>query len=382
MDEFLVFGRPAIDDAQIAEVVDSLRSGWIGTGPKVERFERMLERYIGAAHVRCLSSCTAALTVTLRALGLGPGDEVLVPAMTFAATANAVEQVGAAPVFVDSEPGTGLIDLVAAEALITHRTRAIIPVHLAGRPLDMDALNALRDAHDLIVLEDAAHALGADWRGRKIGTWGNVTAYSFYVTKTVTTGEGGALATEDQDLARRVERLALHGLSAGAWKRFADPTFKHYEVVEPGLKLNMTDLEAALGLHQLPHLDAWIEQRAEAFSRYDAMLEAIPVETPPPPDPRARHAYHLYSVQIEGSAGRRDRLLDHMTESGIGVGVHYRALHLHRFYREKYSLSDASFPIATEMSARTMSLPLGPRVTEVHQERVVAALARGLAVEE
>ena len=262
-DSFLVFGSPVIGEAEIAEVVDSLRSGWVGTGPKVQRFESMIAEYVGAKYCRCVSSCTAALTLAMQALGVGPGDEVLVPAMTFVASANAVEHSGATPILVDCVPGTGLIDLDAAEAAITTRTRAIMPVHIAGRPIDMERLSALRDAYGLIVIEDAAHAIGAEWDGRRIGSFGNVTAFSFYVTKNVTTIEGGALITEDVGIATEVERLALHGLSLGAWQRFSDEGFRHYEVVEPGYKYNMTDVQASLGLHQLPQLDA-LDRRARA----------------------------------------------------------------------------------------------------------------------
>ena len=375
-EDFLVFGSPMIGEAEIAEVVDSLRSGWIGTGPKVQRFEGMLSEYLGAAHCRCVSSCTAALILSLRVLGIGPGDEVLVPAMTFVASANAVEHAGATPVLVDSAPdGTGLIDLDAAEAAITPRTRAIMPVHLAGRPVDMDRLTAIRDEHDLLVIEDAAHALGAEWRGRKIGAFGNLTAFSFYVTKNVTTIEGGALVSEDSELAARVERLALHGLSLGAWQRFSDAGFRHYEVVEPGFKFNMTDVQAALGLHQLPLLGGWIDRRAELWARYDWLLAGLPLRTPQPPDPNTRHARHLYQVTLDPDAPlARDELLDALTERRIGTGVHYRGVHLHPYYRDRYRLEPEQFPVATAISEGTLSLPLSPKVSDADQDDVVTAL--------
>ena len=361
-------------------MVDSLRSGWIGTGPKVQRFERMLAAYVGVAECRCVSSCTAALTLAMRVLDVGPGDEVLVPAMTFVASANAVEHAGATPVLVDSEPGTGLIDLDQAEAAITSRTKAIMPVHLAGRPVDMDRLARLRDEHGLLIIEDAAHALGARWKGRAIGAFGNLTAFSFYVTKNVTTIEGGALVTEDPDVAARVERLALHGLSLGAWERFSDAGFKHYEVVEPGFKYNMTDVQAALGLHQLPRLDTWIERRAELWERYDRLLADLPVDTPPLADPDTTHARHLYQVMLDPHASlTRDQLLHGLTQHKIGSGVHYRGVHLHPFYREKYRLRPEQFPVATAISERTLSLPLSPKVTEADQDDVVGALAALLA---
>ncbi len=379
-DQFLVFGRPLIGDEEIAEVVDSLRSGWVGTGPKVQRFEQQLADYVGAAHCRCLSSCTAALILSLRILGIGPGDEVLVPAMTFVASANAVEHAGATPVLVDSEPGTGLIDLDGAEAAITPRTRAIMPVHLAGRPVDMDRLDGLRDRYGLAVIEDAAHALGAEWRGRRIGAFGNLAAFSFYVTKNVTTVEGGALVTEDAGLAEAVERLALHGLSAGAWQRFSEEGFRHYEVVEPGFKYNMTDVQAAIGLRQLPKLDRWIGVRAQQWERYDALLVGLPLSTPVPPALRTRHARHLYQVLVEPDAPLgRDELIDELTELGIGTGVHYRGVHLQPYYRERYGLEPEQFPVATDISERTLSLPLGPAVSEADQDDVIAALSAVLA---
>ncbi|PZS08043.1 MAG: UDP-4-amino-4,6-dideoxy-N-acetyl-beta-L-altrosamine transaminase [Solirubrobacterales bacterium] len=375
-DSFLIFGSPMIGEEEIAEVVDSLRSGWIGTGPKVQRFESMLGEYVTAQHCRCVSSCTAALILSMHVLGIGPGDEVLVPAMTFVASANAVEHAGATPVLVDSVPGTGLIDLNAAEAAITPRTRAIMPVHFAGRPVDMDRLNALRDRHRLLVIEDAAHALGAEWRGRRIGAFGNVAAFSFYVTKNITTIEGGALVTGDREIAAEVERLALHGLSLGAWQRFSDAGFRHYEVIRPGYKYNMTDVQAALGLRQLPRLDEWISRRAQLWERYDELLAGLPLSTPPPPAAGTRHARHLYQVLVDPDAQlTRDELVDALTARRIGTGVHYRGVHLHPFYRDKYRLSPSDLPVATAISERTLSLPLSPKVTDADQDDVVQALS-------
>jgi dTDP-4-amino-4,6-dideoxygalactose transaminase len=376
---FLVFGRPLIGEEEIAEVVDSMRSGWVGTGPKVQRFERDLEAYVGAPHVRCVGSCTAALILALRVLRIGPGDEVLVPAMTFVASANAVEHAGATPVLVDCEPGTGLIDLDAAERAITPRTRAVMPVHLAGRPVDLDRLAALRDGHGIDVIEDAAHAIGAEWRGRRIGAHGNLAAFSFYVTKNITTIEGGALATGDREVAETVERLALHGLSLGAWARFSDTGYRHYEVVEPGFKFNMTDVQAAVGLHQLPRLDAWIDERAVQWERYDELLAGLPLELPAPAAADTRHARHLYTVLVGAEARlARDGVLDALTARRIGAGVHYRGVHLHTYYRERYGLRDEDFPNATDISERTFSLPLGQGLTEADQHDVVEALREAL----
>jgi dTDP-4-amino-4,6-dideoxygalactose transaminase len=378
-ESFLIFGSPSIGEAEIADVVDSLRSGWIGSGPKVQRFEAMIADYVGVPHCRCVSSCTAALILALRALAIGPGDEVLVPAMTFVATANAVEHAGARPVLVDADRVTGQIDFAAAEAAVTPRTRAIIPVHLAGRPLDMDRLAALRDRHDLRVIEDAAHAIGAEWSGRRIGSFGNITAYSFYVTKNITTIEGGALVTEDSWLAEEVERLALHGLSLGAWQRFSDAGFRHYEVVKPGFKYNMTDVQAALGLHQLPRLDDWIDHRARLWQRYDELLASLPLETPAPAEPGSRHARHLYQVLLGPDAPvSRDELIDALIARNIGTGVHYRGVHLHPYYRDTYDLHREQFPVASAISDRTLSLPLGSGVTEADQDDVIQALVEVL----
>jgi dTDP-4-amino-4,6-dideoxygalactose transaminase len=378
--QIIPFGQPLVQEPEIAEVVECLRSGWIGSGPRVERFERMLEDYVGVPHVRCLSSCTAALTLGLLALGVGAGDEVIVPAMTFVATANAVVHTGAEVVLVDSEsPTRGVVDLDAVEAAIGPRTRALIVVHLAGQPLDMDRVNSLRDRHGLHVVEDAAHALGAEWAGRRIGAHGNLSAYSFYATKNITTIEGGALATDCPEIAGEVERLALHGLSSGAWQRFGEPRFAHYEVERPGFKHNMTDVQAALGIHQLGRLDAEIQRRAEQWVAYDELLSELPLELPPAPPTHARHARHLYRVLTspEGPLPR-DALADRLWCAGIGTGVHYRGVHLHPYYRDHCRFTQDGLPVADAISQRTLSLPLGPTVTEADQRDVAAALRAAL----
>jgi dTDP-4-amino-4,6-dideoxygalactose transaminase len=373
-DEFLVFGRPLIDDADIADVVMCLRSGWLGTGPRVERFERMLEAYTGAPHVRCLSSCTAALVLGMQALGIGPGDEVIVPAMTFVATANAVVHSGAEPVLVDCDARTGLIDLDAAEAAIGPRTRALLLVHLAGQPVDLDSVSALSERHGLLVVHDAAHALGAAWRGTPIGAHGHLTAFSFSVSKNITTVEGGALATGDAELAARVERLANHGLSGDAWTRFSGAGARHYEVEEPGVKERMTDVQAALGIGQLGRLDASIDARAAGWRRYDKLLAGLPLELPPAPPSHARHGRHLYRVSVE----QRDRVAKSLADARIGSGVHYRAVHLHPYYRRRCAIGPDDLPAATRMSATTLSLPLDPALTESDQRAVADALRGAL----
>lgn len=370
---FLVFGAPIIGQPEIDEVVDSLRSGWVGTGPKVARLERMLEDYTGAPHIRCVSSCTAALMLSMRALGIGAGDEVVLPSMTFVATANAVEQLGATPVLVDSVDEGGLLSLEAVEAAIGERTAAILPVHLAGQPCDLDALGAIAERHGVALIEDAAHAIGAAWGGRRIGAHGNAVAFSFYVTKNMTTIEGGAIATADAEMAETVERLALHGLSAGAWQRYSDAGFRHYEVVEPGYKFNMTDIQAAVGIHQLPRLDGWGERRRALWETYDRELAGLPLRLPRLDEPAGTvHARHLYRVQSHDVD--RDELIERLIERGIGTGVHYRAVHLHPYYRDRYELRPEDFPRATEASNTTVSLPLAGGLSDAEQARVIRAL--------
>jgi dTDP-4-amino-4,6-dideoxygalactose transaminase len=254
-----------------------------------------------------------------------------------------------------------------------------MPVHFAGRPVDMDELVAIRDRHGLLVVEDAAHAIGTEWKGVRIGGHGNLTAYSFYVTKNITTIEGGALASTDDEIAARVERLALHGLSLGAWQRFSDAGYRHYEVEEPGFKFNMTDVQAAVGLHQLPHLDEWIDARARIWERYGELLADLPLETPALPAQGTRHARHLYQVLVgHDAAVTRDELMTSLTQRKIGVGVHYRACHLHPYYRERYGLAPERFPVASDISDRTLSLPLSPDLTEDDLLDVATALADAL----
>jgi dTDP-4-amino-4,6-dideoxygalactose transaminase len=276
---------------------------------------------------------------------------------------------------VDCEPDTGLIDLDAAEAAITPRTKAIMPVHLAGRPVDMERLADLRDRHGLTIVEDAAHAIGARWRRRAVGSFGNLTAFSFYVTKNITTTEGGALATTDPAMAARVEQLALHGLSLGAWHRYSDHGFKHYEATELGFKFNMTDIQAALGIHQLPKLDEWIDCRAHQWQRYDRELADLPLLTPPPATADMRHAHHLYQLRTSADCPlSRDEILEELHVLKIGGGVHYRGVHLHPYYRDKYGLVPERFPAATAISDTTFSIPLSPKVSERDQDDVIAAL--------
>ena len=378
-ERYLVFGAPAIGEEEIAEVVATLRSGWIGTGPRVARFERDFARYTGAPHAVAVASCTAALHLAILASGIGPGDEVITTPLTFCATVNAILHAGATPVLADCDPRTLCIDPAQVEARITPRTRAILPVHFAGRLCEMDALLAIARRHGLVVIEDCAHAIearGAD--GVAAGSYGDLGAFSFYVTKNVSTAEGGMLTTRREDLADRIKVMALHGMSKDAWKRFSDEGYQHYDVVEAGFKYNMTDLQAALGIHQLARVEANLRRREEIWRRYDEAFAELAFELPPAPAPGARHARHLYTLRVETgrSLASRDRLLAALHAEGIGAGVHYRALSEHPHYRERLRLAPGALPHAEDAGRRILSLPLSPALSDADVDDVVTAVRR------
>jgi dTDP-4-amino-4,6-dideoxygalactose transaminase len=374
--DFLVFGAPAIEEEEIAEVVATLRSGWLGTGPKTHAFEALFREYIGAKYALALSSCTAGLHISLIAAGIGPGDEVITSPLTFAATANAILHAGASPVFADVEPGTLNLDPEQVARRITPRTRALIPVHLYGRPCNMDALLDLARQHDLKVIEDAAHAIETVYHGRKAGTMGLCGCFSFYVTKNVVTAEGGMVTTDRDDLADRIKVLSLHGLSRDAWKRYSDSGYKHYEVVYPGFKYNMTDIQASLGIHQLGRVEANLIIRERIWARYDAGFADLPADLPPPPEPGTRHARHLYTLllDLDRIGMTRDEFMNRLQAENIGCGVHFVALHLQKYYRETYGFQPDDYPVSTDASRRTVSLPLSAKLTDQDAEEVVGAV--------
>lgn len=373
--DFLVFGSPLIEEAEIAEVVASLRSGWIGTGPKVQRFEEMFRDFSGARFAMALNSCTAALHLSMLAIGIKPGDEVIIPAMTFAATANAVIHAGGRPVMVDCRRETMNMDPEDVERKITGKTRAIIPVHFAGRPCEMDALLDISRRHRLHVVEDCAHAIEAEYHGRKVGTFGALGCYSFYVTKNIVTGEGGMAVTHTEEYADKIKVLALHGMSKDAWKRYSDEGFKHYQVVYAGYKYNMTDMQAALGIHQLPRIDRYWQKREAIWHAYNEAFQGLPVFPPAPVPADTRHAHHLYTLLLDTDRLRisRDQFLEQMTKANIGVGVHYIALHLHPFYQREFGYKRGDFPNAEWISERTVSLPLSPKLSDDDTADVIAA---------
>ncbi|MBI2789634.1 MAG: DegT/DnrJ/EryC1/StrS aminotransferase family protein [Elusimicrobia bacterium] len=374
--DFLVFGSPLIEEAAIQEVVATLRSGWIGTGPKVKKFEDLVRDYKGSKHAIAVSSCTAALHLSLAALDLKPGDEVITTPMTFCATLNAIIHAGAKPVLVDCERGTQNIDPAKIASRITSRTRAILPVHFAGRPCDMDALGELARKHKLAMVEDCAHAIETEYRGRKAGTFGEFGTLSFYVTKNITTAEGGMVLTDNAELADKIKILALHGMSKDAWKRFSDDGYKHYEVLYAGFKYNMTDMQAALGLHQMPNIDVYWRRRQEIWKRYDEAFAGLPCFTPAAPEAGTRHGYHLYTLLIDSDkrGKTRDQVLSELNALNIGTGVHYLALHLQPFYRKLLGHKAGDFPNAEFIGERTLSLPLSAKLTDEDVSDVIDAV--------
>ncbi|MCS7251517.1 MAG: DegT/DnrJ/EryC1/StrS family aminotransferase [Anaerolineae bacterium] len=365
-DRYLVFGAPRLPEEAIEAAVRVLRSGWLGTGPQVAAFEKAFAEYIGTPFAVAVGSCTAALHLALRLVGVGPGDEVITTPITFAATANVIVHAGARPVFADVDLRTGNLDPEAAQSAITSRTKAILVVHYGGRPCEMDAFLALARRYDLFLIEDAAHALEAFYRGRKVGTLGDLAAFSFYPTKSLTTGEGGMLTTSVEAWAERARILRLHGLSRDAWRRYSEDAFPDYEVLEPGYKYNMTDIQAALGLAQLPYLERWLRCREYYWSLYNQGLQDLAGISLPPEDTHLVHARHLYTIRVNPREAPfdRDTLIHLLHKAGIGTGIHYKALHLHRFYREAFGYRPGMFPSAERISEETLSLPLSAHMEE------------------
>jgi dTDP-4-amino-4,6-dideoxygalactose transaminase len=379
-EDFLVFGAPQIEDAEIEEVVASMRAGWLGTGPKVARFEEQFRAYAGAPFAAAVSSCTAALHLSLLAAGIGPGDEVIAPALTFGATVNAIIHAGATPILADVDPATMNIDPSDLARRITDRTRAVVPVHFAGRPCEMDEIVAIAEGHDLTIVEDCAHAVETEYHGRRVGSFGAFGCFSFYATKNLTTGEGGMILTKTEDDAARVKILALHGMSKDAWKRFSDEGYRHYQIVEAGFKYNMMDLQAAIGIHQLDRLEANWARRQTLWYRYQEAFSELPVTRPTDPAPGTRHGHHLYTVLIdEAESGiSRDGFLDAMTAEGIGVGVHYLSIPEHPYYRERFGWAPEEYPHSMRIGRQTVSLPFSARITDRDAGDVVEAVRRSL----
>jgi len=329
--DFLIFGSPLIEKDEIKEVVSTMRSGWLGTGPRASRFEQLFGGYKGSKHALALNSCTAALHLSILALGLKRGDEVITTAMTFCATVNSIIHAGAKPVIVDCQRDTMNIDPREIEKMITKKTKAILPVHFAGRPCDMAQIMKIAKKHGLKVIEDCAHAIESEYHGKKAGRIGDIGCFSFYVTKNIVTGEGGMAITDNEKYADRIKVLGLHGMSKDAWKRFGDKGFKHYQVVSAGFKYNMMDLQAAIGIHQIKRVEKYWEKRQRIWNKYDKAFAGLLCSTPLKQEKGTKHAYHLYTLLLDTERLdiTRDEFLDELTKRNIGAGVHYLSINMH-----------------------------------------------------
>ena len=379
---FLPFALPEIGDEEITEVVASLRSGWVTTGPKAKQFETDFVDYLGGGvEAVAVNSATAGLHLGLEAMGIGPGDEVITTTHTFTATAEVIRYLGADPVFVDVDRDTLCIDVAAVERAITSRTKAIIPVHFAGRAADMTALLEIARKHGLRVMEDAAHSLPTTCDGKLIGTLdSDVTVFSFYANKTITTGEGGMLVTKNSQVAKRARVMRLHGINRDAFDRFtAKAPSWYYEIVAPGFKYNMTDIAASIGVHQLRKANSFQKKRAHIAALYDEELAELPIILPPHAAGQDVHSWHLYVIQLDSSVKvSRDSFIERMFAQGIGCSVHYIPLHLHPYWRDRYGLVPEMFPASQRIYERTLSLPLYTRMTDADVKRVVSAVKEAL----
>jgi dTDP-4-amino-4,6-dideoxygalactose transaminase len=370
----LAWNQPSLGPEEIAEVVDTLKSGWLTTGPKVARFETAVREMTGAEDAFAVSSCTAALHLALLAAGIGPGDEVVTPSLTFCAVANVVLRVGATPVLVDIETDTLNLDPERVTSVVTSRTRAIVAMHYGGHPCDMDRLRDIADRHHLLLLEDAAHAIGARYHGRPVGSLGDLAAFSFYANKNITTGEGGMLVGR-RDLVEAARLLGRHGIDRSAWQRHGNRGPGDYDVVAAGLKCNMSDIAAAIGIHQLRKLDGFIARRAEIAARYSRALDGVPGLTLPADAPHILHAWHLYAIRVDPELAGvdRDRLASRLAEQGIGTSIHFTPLHRLSQYR---GLPATRLPYTDQAAAGLLSLPCYPAMTDGDVTRVVDAVLR------
>jgi dTDP-4-amino-4,6-dideoxygalactose transaminase len=373
---YLVFGQPLIEKDEINEVLDTMNSAWLGTGPKVIRFENDFKRYKNCKSAAAVNSCTAGLHLSLKVLNLQPGDEVIAPAMTFCATINAIIHSGATPVLADIDPVTLNIDPCEIERKITKNTRALLIVHFAGRPCKMDSIIAIALKYKLAIIEDCAHAIEAEYKGRTVGTFGVLGCFSFYVTKNITTGEGGMVISSNNDYISKIKILSLHGLSHDAWKRFSDSGYRHYFVEEAGYKYNMMDLQAAIGIHQLKRIEDYWRRRHEIWDHYINELGSLPIELPSPVDLDVRHSYHLFTIRInEKKAGiTRDDFMQELHKMKIGCGVHYLAIPEHPFYRKTYNWRPKDYPHSLKYGRETVSIPLSARLTDEDVQDVISAI--------
>lgn len=376
--KYLTFGAPDIGINEINEVIDSLKSGWLSTGPKVGLFEKNLAHYLGARYAKALYSCTAAMHLSLIASGIKPGDEIITTPLTFSATANVILHVGAKPVFVDVDPVTGNIDPEEIEKHITKKTRAIMPVHLYGRPCRMDEIVVLAKKNSLTVIEDAAHAFGAVYKKKKIGTIGDFTCFSFYVTKNLVTGEGGLVTMKNKHWAEAIEMYALHGMSKGAWKRYSDSGYRHYLIEVPGYKYNMMDIQAAIGIHQLKRFEEMQSRRKNIWKQYDKAFSDLSLQLPIKEEAETIHAKHLYTIGVDKKIFKqnRDFFLQALHKENIGIGVHFISLHIHPYYKNRFGYKKPDFPHAANISDTTISLPISSKLSDHDVSDVIRAVRK------
>jgi len=375
---FFPFHQPSIEDEEIQEVVDTLKSGWITTGPKTKLFEKKFQEYIGCKHAIAVSSCTAGLHLALVAAGVGQGDEVITTPYTFATTGEVIIQIGAKPVFVDIEEDGFNIDVTKIPEAITPETKAIIPVHFAGEPCDMDEIMKIAQENNLFVIEDAAHAVGAEYKGKKIGNIGDVTVFSFYATKNLTTGEGGMVTTNNDELAEKIRLLSLHGISKDAWKRYTAEGSWYYEILYAGYKYNMTDIQASLGIHQLNKLEKFLSIRQKYAQRYSSAFADVSEIKTPPVNHHVRHAWHLYVIRLNSASLSIDRkqFIEALKAENIGSSVHFIPLHLHPYYKKKYGYKQGDYPNSEQVYSRVISLPLFPKMADADLEDVIKAVKK------
>ena len=380
-EEFLPPLGPYLGEEEWNEVLDTLQSGWITMGPKTRRFEELFAEYVGSRHAIAVSSCTAGLHLALVAGGIGPGDEVITTPLTFCSTANVVVHQGAVPILADVRVDTFNMDPEEMRKKMTPRTKAIIPVHLAGQPCEMDEIRAIAEERGLLVIEDAAHAMGAKYKGRMIGTISDVTVFSFYATKNLTTGEGGMITTEDEELAERTRILRLHGISADAWKRYSAVGSWYYEVLFPGYKYNMTDIQASLGIHQLAKQEKFLEVRQQYTKMYTDAFKDLPEVITPVVKDYVRHAWHLYIIRLdlERLTIDRDQFIEALRKENIGSSVHFIPLHLHPYYGERYSFKKGDFPVAESLYEGIVTLPMYPKMSVEDVEDVIRAVRKVVA---
>ena len=376
--KFIPFHKPAIGEEEIRSVVETLKSGWLTTGPKVKTFEAEFAKYTNSSHAVAVNSGTAALHLALEAVGIKSGDEVIVPTMTFTATAEVVLYLGSRPVLVDCRTDDLNIDVDRIEAAISRNTKAILPVHIAGRPCAMDQILAIAQRHGLRVIEDAAHALPASHQGRKVGAIGDITCFSFYATKTITTGEGGMATTENAECAKRMRMMSLHGISLDAWDRYTEKGSWYYEVLRPGYKYNMTDIAAALGIEQLKRCDDFYHARRRIAEHYNEGFADLPEIQLPACAPDVQHAWHLYVIKLDLARLKinREDFIEALKSQRIGTSVHFIPLHLHPFYRDAFGYRPADFPNASAAFEGIVSLPIYPKMTEADVEYVISAVKK------